>query len=80
VSVSIGSSKSTSKQTVHIETVNTSNINAGGKVKITATEGDATLTGVKLNAQEVAIKAARDIELRAAQNKQQIDSKTNPGR
>ena len=61
---------------MHAETVNTSNINAGGNVKITATAGNATLTGVKLNAGDVDIKAANDIILNAALNKQQIDSKT----
>ena len=75
--VSLGSSKQTSEQTVHVETVNTSNINAGGAVRVIATAGDVTLTGVKLNAGNVAIQAAKDINLRAAQNKQQIDSKTS---
>ena len=76
INVSIGSSKQTSEQTVHAETVNTSNINAGGRVNIIATAGDVTMTGVKLNAGDVAIQAAKDINLNAAQNKQQIDSKT----
>jgi filamentous hemagglutinin len=77
VNVSIGSSKMTSEQTVHTETVNTSNINAGGNVVIKATEEDVTLKGTKINAKDITIDAAKDITIESAENKQQIDSKTS---
>lgn len=77
VSVSIGSSKFTSEQTVHSETVNTSDITAGGTVTIKATEGDVNLSGVKLDAKDLTITAADDINIDAAQNKLQIDTNTS---
>ncbi|WP_312340058.1 two-partner secretion domain-containing protein [Anaerospora hongkongensis] len=77
VSVSIGSSKFTSEQTVHSETVNTSDINAGGTVTIKATEGDVNLSGVKLDAKDLTITAADNINIDAAQNKLQMDTNTS---
>ena len=77
VSISIGSSKFTSEQTVHSETVNTSDITAGGTVTIKATEGDVNLSGVKLDAKDLTITAADDINIDAAQNKLQIDTNTS---
>jgi filamentous hemagglutinin len=74
VSVSVGSSKSSSEQTVHMETVNASNISAGQNVTITAIDDDVNLTGTKINAKDITIQAMGDINLNAAQNQQQIAS------
>jgi filamentous hemagglutinin len=74
VSVSVGSSKSTSEQTVHMEMVNTSNISAGQTVTITATGDDVNLTGTKIDAKDITIQAVGDINLDAAQNQQQTTS------
>jgi sRNA-binding protein len=49
------------EQTVHAETVNVSDITAGGKVNIKATEGNVSLTTVKLNAKDVIIDAAKEL-------------------
>ncbi|CUH96604.1 hypothetical protein P22_2694 [Propionispora sp. 2/2-37] len=76
VNISIGSSKSTTEQTVHIETVNPSNITAGQAVNITATTDDVTLQGTKIDAKDVKLDAAGDINLTAAQNLQQTTSKS----
>lgn len=77
VNISIGSSKTTSEQNVHIETVNESNMIARNSVNITATGDDVNLTSTKINATDIDIQAKRDINLNAAQNKQQSDSKTD---
>nr|WP_092074114.1 hemagglutinin repeat-containing protein [Dendrosporobacter quercicolus]NSL47754.1 hemagglutinin repeat-containing protein [Dendrosporobacter quercicolus DSM 1736]SDM77938.1 adhesin HecA family 20-residue repeat-containing protein [Dendrosporobacter quercicolus] len=74
VSVSVGSSKSSSEQTVHIETVNPSNVRAGQSVTITATAGDISLTGTQIEARDIALQASGDISLAAAQNQQQMTS------
>ncbi|QDR79928.1 Hemagglutinin repeat protein [Sporomusa termitida] len=66
VSVSIGSSKSSSEQTVHIS--------AGNTVTIMANAGNVNLTGTKIDAQDITIKAVGDINLKAAQNQQQVQS------
>ncbi|MDU4961561.1 MAG: hemagglutinin repeat-containing protein [Sporomusaceae bacterium] len=75
VNISIGSSKSSSQQTVHSETVNPSNLTAGGTVTIKATQGNADLTAVQVAAQDIRIEAVGDINLGAAQN--QYASKTD---
>lgn len=79
LNVSIGSSKSSTEQTVHMETVNSSDIKAGGNVSITAREGNADLTAVNIDANNISINAAQDINLGAAQNQYEsnIDSKTS---
>jgi filamentous hemagglutinin len=77
VSVSIGSSKITSEQSVHMETVNATNINAGGDVTIKATEGDLKLKGTNIKAEDITLEAVKNITIDAAQNKQLMDSKTN---
>jgi filamentous hemagglutinin len=77
VSVSIGSSQTTSEQTSHTETVNTSNINAGGNVNVTATEGDVNLQGTKINATDVNLDAAKNINIDGADNKQQTTNNTS---
>ncbi|EIW21669.1 hemagglutinin repeat-containing protein, partial [Pelosinus fermentans] len=77
VSVSIGSTKMTSEQTVHTETVNTSNMNAGGDVTIKATEGDVNLKGTNINAENVTVDAAKNINIGAAENKQQTTTNTS---
>lgn len=76
VNISIGSSKTTSEQTVHTETVNPSNITAGQNVTITATTADITLQGTKVEAKAVKLDAAGDINLTAAQNTEQTTSKS----
>jgi filamentous hemagglutinin len=77
VSVSIGSTKITSEQTVHTETVNTSNINADGDVTIKATEGDVNLKGTNINAENVTLDAAKNVNIGAAENKQQSTTNTS---
>ncbi|MCE5286598.1 MAG: hemagglutinin repeat-containing protein [Pelosinus sp.] len=74
ISVSIGSSQTTSEQSVHTETVNTSNITAGNDVNIIARDGDINLKGTKIDAANVALDAAQNINIDAAQNKQQTTS------
>ncbi|BBB90465.1 two-partner secretion domain-containing protein [Methylomusa anaerophila] len=77
VGVSIGSTTITSEQNTHVESVNPSNISAGGNVNITATDGNVNLKGTKITATEVTLDAENDINLDAAQNQQQIDGKTS---
>lgn len=77
VSVGIGSTKTTSEQTEHVETVNTSNINAGGNVNFTATDGDLNLKGTKLNAVDIALDAKQNINIEGSDNKQQTTSNTS---
>gem|GEM_PF-481006 len=77
VNVSIGSSETTTEQTSHTETVNTSNINAGGNVNVTATAGDINLKGINMNAVDVNLDAAKNINIDGAQNKQQTTSNTS---
>ncbi|BBB91916.1 hemagglutinin repeat-containing protein [Methylomusa anaerophila] len=77
VNVSIGSTTITSEQNTHVESVNPSNISAGGNVNITATDGDINLKGTKITATDVTLDAKNDINLDAAQNQQQIDGKTS---
>lgn len=74
VSVSIGSTQMTSEQTVHTETVNTSNINAGGNVNITATAGDVNLKGTKIDATDITLDAKNNVNIEGAENKQQTTS------
>ncbi|GMA99536.1 hemagglutinin repeat-containing protein [Pelosinus sp. IPA-1] len=77
INVSIGSSQMTSEQTSHTETVNTSNMNAGDNVTIKATEGDVNLKGTKINAEDIKLDAAKDINIDSAENKNQTTSKTS---
>ncbi|BBB90438.1 hemagglutinin repeat-containing protein [Methylomusa anaerophila] len=77
VGVGIGSTTITSEQNTHVESVNPSNISAGGNVNITATDGNVNLKGTKITATEVTLDAENDINLDAAQNQQQIDGKTS---
>ncbi len=77
VNISIGSTQMTSEQTVHSETVNTSNINAGGKVNIKATAGDVNLEGTKINATDVTLDASNNLNIDGAENKQQTTSNTS---
>jgi filamentous hemagglutinin len=77
VSVSIGSTKTTTEQTAHTETVNTSNINAGGNVNITATAGDVNLIGTNINATDVTLDAKNNINIESAENKMQTDTNTS---
>ncbi|AJQ28773.1 hemagglutinin repeat-containing protein [Pelosinus fermentans] len=77
VSISIGSTKMTSEQTVHTETVNTSNMNAGGDVTIKATEDDVNLKGTNINAKNITLDAAENINIGAAENKQQTTTNTS---
>ncbi|MEL7633486.1 MULTISPECIES: hemagglutinin repeat-containing protein [Sporomusa] len=74
VSIGIGSSKSSSEQTVHVETVTPSHLSAGDKITITATGSDVTLQGTVIDAKDITIQAVGDINLQAAQNRQQITS------
>ena len=75
--ISIGGTKITSDQTEHVETVNTSNINAGGNVNVTATTGDVNLKGTKINAEDVTLDAKKDINIDGADNKLQTDGETS---
>ncbi len=77
VSVSIGSTKISSEQTEHVETVNTSDISAGGNVKIKATDGDLNLKGTKIDAVDITLDAKKDLNIEAAENKQQTTSHTS---
>ncbi|MBU2703795.1 hypothetical protein Ga0466249_004945 [Sporomusaceae bacterium BoRhaA] len=77
ISVSLGSTKITSEQTNHTETVNLSNINAGGDVNIIATAGDVNLKGTKINAADVTLDAKNNLNIDAAQNKEQTTSTTS---
>jgi filamentous hemagglutinin len=77
VSVSIGSSQMTSEQTSHTETVNTSNINAGGNVNVKATDGDVNLKGANINATDITLDAAKNINIDGADNKQQTTSNSS---
>ncbi len=77
VSVSIGSSQMTSEQTSHTETVNTSNINAGGNVNVKATDGDVNLKGTNINATDITLDAAKNINIEGADNKQQTTSNSS---
>ncbi len=77
VSVSIGSTKTTSEQTSHTETVNTSNINAGGNVNVKATDGDVNLKGTNINATDITLDAAKNINIDGADNKQQTTSNSS---
>lgn len=77
VSVSLGSSQTTTEQTTHTETVNTSNIDAGGKVNITATAGDVNLIGTNINATDVTLDAKNNINIESAENKMQTDTNTS---
>ena len=77
INVGIGSTKLTQEQTTHVETVNMSNINAGGDVTIKATEGNVNLKATNINATDVTIDAKKDINIEADQNKQQTNTKTN---
>ena len=74
VSISIGSSKSSSEQTVHVETITPSHLSASDKITITATGNDVTLQGTVIDAKDITIQAVGDINLQAAQNRQQITS------
>ncbi|BBB91913.1 hemagglutinin repeat-containing protein [Methylomusa anaerophila] len=67
----------TAEQTTHAETVNPSNINAGGNVNITATDGDINLIATNIHAIDVLLDAKQNLNLDAAQNQQQIDGKTS---
>lgn len=49
INVSIGNSKTTYEQKTHVETVNSSNLSAGGNVNITTTEGDINLKGTNIS-------------------------------
>lgn len=77
VNISIGSSQSTMEQTTHAETVNSSNVTAGGNVKVTATENDINLKGTNVTATDITLDAKNNINLEAAANKQTVDSKTS---
>jgi filamentous hemagglutinin len=77
INVSIGSTKMTSTDTVHTETVNTSNINVGGDVNITATTGDVSLKGTKINAEDITLDAKDNINIESAENKLQTTNNTS---
>lgn len=77
INIGIGSTKITSEQNTHVETVNMSNITAGGDVTIKATEGNVTLKATTVNATDITLDAAKEINIESAQNKEQSDSKTS---
>ena len=77
LSVSIGSTKITSEQTTHTETVNTSDMKVGGNVTIKGTEGDVNLKGTKINAKNIKLDAAKNLNIDAAENKQQSTTNTS---
>ncbi|CUH97800.1 hypothetical protein P22_3946 [Propionispora sp. 2/2-37] len=77
INVSIGSSKTTKKQTTQTETVNSSKVTAGGDVNIKATEGNINLTVADISGKDVTLDAKEDVNIGAAQNIEQNTSKTN---
>jgi filamentous hemagglutinin len=77
VNVSIGSSKTTIEQNTHVETVNTSNITAGGDVTIKGTDGDVNLKATNINANDVTLEAAKNLNIGSDKNVTQIDNKTS---
>ncbi|SDF57565.1 hemagglutinin repeat-containing protein, partial [Sporomusa acidovorans] len=77
LNVSLGSTKLTTEQNTHTETVNASNITAGGNVNITATEGNVNLKATNINAKDIIVDAKKDINIESAQNKMDSDTKTS---
>ncbi|CVK19390.1 hemagglutinin repeat-containing protein [Sporomusa sphaeroides] len=77
INVSIGTSKTKFEQNTHVETVNTSNITAGGDVTITGTAGDVNLKATNINAHDVTLDAAKNLNIGSAQNVSQTDTKTS---
>jgi filamentous hemagglutinin len=77
VNVSVGSSKFTSTQTVHAETVNPANILADGDVNIRSKEGNINLVSTIIEAKDVNLDAAQDVNLLAAQNRQEINGSSS---
>ncbi|SDF86786.1 hemagglutinin repeat-containing protein, partial [Sporomusa acidovorans] len=76
INIGIGSTKITSEQNTHIETVNMSNVTAGGDVTIKATAGDVNLKATNINATNVTVGAQQNINIESAQNKQQTRTNT----
>ena len=56
---------------------NTSSINAGGNVNITATAGDVNLKGTKINAEDVTLDAKKNINIVGADNKLESTGNTS---
>ncbi len=77
INVSIGTSKTKFEQNTHVETVNTSNITAGGDVTITGTAGDVNLKATNINAHDVTLDAAENLNIGSAQNVSQTNTKTS---
>lgn len=77
INVSFGSTSTSIEQNTHIETVNTSNINVGGNVTITSTEKDIDIKGTQINATDITLDAKQDLNITAAQNKQETNTKTD---
>ncbi|WP_371363480.1 tRNA nuclease CdiA-2 [Sporomusa rhizae] len=76
VNVSLGSTKMTTEQNTHVETVNASNITAGGNVTVKATGGDVDLKATNINATNITIDAVKDLNIESAQNKMESNTKT----
>jgi len=77
IGISIGTSKTTIEQNTHVETVNMSNISAGGDVNIKATAGDVDLKATNINANNVTLDAAKNLNIESAQNVSQSNTNTN---
>lgn len=77
VNVSLGNSKESYQETTHTETVNPSNITAGGDVNIIATEDDLRLKATNINADNVALQAANNLNIESADNLSQTNSKSS---
>jgi len=76
INVSLGTAKTTIKQNTHIETVNSSNITAGGNLTVKATAGDVNLKATNLNATNITLDAAKDLNIESAQNLSQTNTNT----
>ncbi|WP_434133313.1 hemagglutinin repeat-containing protein [Sporomusa sphaeroides] len=77
INVSIGTSKTKFEQSTHVETVNNSNITAGGDVTITSTAGDVNLKATNINAHDVTLDTAENLNIGSAQNVSLTDTKTS---
>ncbi|WP_371363487.1 tRNA nuclease CdiA-2 [Sporomusa rhizae] len=77
INVSLGTAKTTMEQNTHVETVNASNVSAGGNVTIKSTAGDVNLKATNINATNITIGAVKDLNIESAQNVSKTDAKTN---
>ncbi|WP_371363476.1 tRNA nuclease CdiA [Sporomusa rhizae] len=77
INVSLGTAKTTMVQNTHVETVNASNVSAGGNVTIKSTAGDVNLKATNINATNITIDAVKNLNIESAQNVSNTDTKTS---